>query len=252
LLTHRNKSVKIQPRSAKVAGIFISQKHCCMTIENLQKNLGELVARCQDKIELARATAAETDASFSAFLSNVRSALEALQKKENWRTGIAMPDAVWTSIEEKEASIDPSADQVALKISLSDLVLKLEGLLLKPGRQEAARPVFNLLVLDRLRLIAQQLDERRAFFKKQGLDLDEEPYFIVLREEQEPVSTQYRAALRFNEVQSTAADLRVFELTHRVMAVVGDFTALFKVYKGLTDNMRKRLPETIPPPAKLV
>lgn len=222
-----------------------------MTLENVQKNLGELASRCAEKIKLAKAKLLANDTAQAAFLSSIEAALISLQKKENWKPGIVIQDAMWTSIEAKETSIDIAADQAALKISLADLVVSLEGLLLPPPRPDAANPVFNLQVLDRLRLISQQLDERRAFFKKQGLNLDEEPYFIVLKDEQEPVRTRYRTALRFNEVQSTAADLRVFELTHKAMAAVADFTSLFKVYKGLTDNMRKRLPENaLPPPAK--
>ncbi|MEY3368887.1 MAG: hypothetical protein RI973_2042, partial [Bacteroidota bacterium] len=94
-----------------------------MTIENVQTNLGVLASRCTEKIKLAKAKLLANDTALAAFLSSIESALAFLQKKENWRTGLVVPDAVWTSIEAKEAGIDVAADQAVLKISLADLVL---------------------------------------------------------------------------------------------------------------------------------
>lgn len=101
---------------------------------------------------------------------------------------------------------------------------------------------FNLRVLDALLQNQRNIGGRKLFFKNQGIDVDNHPQFIPLRNEQEPIITEYRRVLNENEVQSTESDVSIFKLIGNAIQQTTELTKFFDIYKMFTTAMKKKLP----------
>jgi hypothetical protein len=103
---------------------------------------------------------------------------------------------------------------------------------------------FNVNVLDAILKNKRYIDGRKQHFKNQGIDVDNHPDFIPLRNEHEPVYTEYRRVLKANLVQSDLIDVETFQLIGNAIQQSTLLPKFFYIYKVFTDTMKELLPKS--------
>ena len=102
---------------------------------------------------------------------------------------------------------------------------------------------FNLKVLNVLTQVQRNVGGRKVYFKNnQNVDLDKDPKFVPMQEEQRPIQTDYRKALTENAVAATESDVLIF---NRISENIRQSTVLdkfFMLYQMHTDTMKAKLP----------
>lgn len=104
---------------------------------------------------------------------------------------------------------------------------------------------FNLKVLDALLMTQRNISGRKVFFKNHGIDLDTDPQFLSMQQEQMPILAEYRKVLTQNQVQSTEMDVIVF---NRIAVSIKGATVLQKFlafYGMFTSSMKSKLPKEV-------
>lgn len=100
---------------------------------------------------------------------------------------------------------------------------------------------WNIKMLNALRLILQTIDGRKAFFKRQGTDLDQHDTFPQMETQQLQLMTTYRQLLKSDAIKATESRVRNVKTRNGGLANESHLDGFLKKYNNLNKYISKQV-----------
>jgi hypothetical protein len=212
--------------------------------ERLKVILHDAKLICMSKLQMVQGKFGATHPHVDDINKKMNKAISVFDNPVLWMRPIPFEENDMTNFVVKIDLCDP-ADLTLFVTEMGNFIKYLEIKVLKdPLANMEASDIsdFNLKVLDALLQNQRNIGGRKVFFKNQGIDVDNHPQFIPLRDEQEPILVEYRRVLNKNEVQSTESDVSIFKMIGNAIQQATELTKFFDIYKMFTTAMKRKLP----------
>lgn len=101
--------------------------------------------------------------------------------------------------------------------------------------------IWNIKMLNALRLTLQTVDERKAFFKGQGTDLDQHEEFPQMESQQLQLIATYRELLKSDAIEATESKVRNIETRKDDLASENQLDEFLRRYENLSKFIGKQV-----------
>ncbi|MEO1258631.1 MAG: hypothetical protein AAFZ15_07530 [Bacteroidota bacterium] len=196
------------------------------------------------KFKLVKAANGATNPEIAALTKEIDTVLAHFDNPEIWTHPLDFDEAKIAGFVSDIDGVDPK-NLTKFASDVRSFITYLDGEVLKVPLANAETTDitdFNAKVLNALSQTQQKIGGRKKFFKNNGIDLDSNPAFQTLSQQQNTALTTYRQALRDNKVSSKQTDVLVFQMLGNSIQVATELAPFLGLFEKLTTTIQGKLP----------
>ena len=225
--------------------------------EKLQALLQHARLVCLVKMEAVEKNPGTQDTAIQKLHGDYYQLFGHLHNKRLWENPIDFDSGFIASLVLKVDACDP-AEQTEYIEHSQKLLDFLKDDLLEEALERIATTdtsMWNIRMLNALRITLQQEEDRIAFFNEMGEDLDNNPEFQQMSTEQLALVAVFRELLSSNTIESDEAKVNNMKTRGEMIGQTTELPIFFRLYKKLTAFIKAQvegaieLPDPVDPPS---